>query len=88
MKLLISARAEKQLKKLAKIDQIVVVRKIRSIRTNPSVVKKEKLKSFKNIYRVRVGDIRVVYQKKTQEIFIISIGHRREIYKLIKKLLN
>lgn len=85
MKLVISPRAEKELKKLSKIDQIAVARKIRSL-CLPPILNEEKLSGYKNIFRVRVGNFRIVYKKTFQEIFIVLIGHRKDIYKLFKQL--
>jgi mRNA interferase RelE/StbE len=84
MKILIAKRAEKYLKKIPKIDQIAIVRKIRLL-TSPSS-NEEKLKGLKNIYRVRVGDYRIVFRKTKEEIFIVLIGHRKEIYQLVNRL--
>ena len=85
MKIIISSRAEKELKKIPKLDQIALTRKIRLI-INPAVsTNEEKLTGFKNIYRVRVGDYRIVYRKTTSEVYIILIGHRKDIYRLINQ---
>ena len=32
-------------------------------------------------YRFRIGDYRVVFDLKGQEIIVLRVGHRREIYK-------
>lgn len=85
MKLVISPRAEKELEKLSKIDQIAVARKVRSLAL-PPILNEEKLSGYKNIFRVRVGNFRIVYRKNPQEIYIILISHRKEIYKLLKQL--
>jgi mRNA interferase RelE/StbE len=84
MKILIAKRAEKYLKKIPKIDQFAIVRKIRLL-TSPSS-NEEKLKGLKNIYRVRVGDYRIVFRRTKEEIFIVLIGHRKEIYQLVNRL--
>jgi len=60
------------------------VRKIRLL-TSPSS-NEEKLKGLKNIYRVRVGDYRIVFRRTKEEIFIVLIGHRKEIYQLVNRL--
>jgi len=85
MKLIISPRAEKELKKLSKIDQIAVAKKIRGLTQLP-ILNEEKLSGYKNIFRERVGNFRIVYKKTSQEIYIVLIGHRKEIYKLLKQL--
>ena len=84
MKILIAKRAEKYLKKIPKIDQIAIVRKIRLL-TSPSS-NEEKLKGLKNIYRVRVGNYRIVFRRTKEEIFIVLICHRKEIYQLVNRL--
>ena len=86
MKIIISPRAEKELKKISKIDQIVVARKIRSIKNTSSLPKREKIKGCKNVFRIRVGQYRIVYRKKVGEIYIILIGHRKDIYRMLRQL--
>jgi len=86
MRISISPRAEKQLKRLSKIDQIAVAKKIRGL-SQAQIPNKEKLSSYQNIFRVRVGNFRIVYRKTSRETFIVLIGHRREIYKLLRQLL-
>jgi len=84
MKIIISPRAEKELKKLSKINQIAVARKIRCLKDAPC--QEEKLKGYQNIFRVRVGEIRIIYRKISQEIYIILIAHRKEVYEILKRL--
>ena len=42
-----------------------------------------KLSGARNIYRVRVGDHRIVYQIEDDRllVLVIDIGHRREVYR-------
>lgn len=87
MKLKISPRAEKELKKIPKIHQMAIVKKIRALPTDQNV-SKEKLSGYKDIYRVRVGDYRIVYREQINEIFIALIGHRKEIYRMLNHLLK
>jgi len=87
MRTTLSPKAKKQLQKLSKIGQIVVVRKIRSLSGQNIVIGEEKLKGHKNIYRVRVGDYRIVYSRMSRKLRIILIGHRKDIYKLVDRLL-
>lgn len=43
----------------------------------------KKLKGHQNIFRVRLGKIRIIFTKDKKEIFIIAIERRREsTYKL------
>lgn len=84
MKIIISPRAEKQLRKLPKIDQIAIVGKIRSLIAISSITGEEKLSGFKNIARVRVGEYRIVYSRKKSEVYIILVSHRKDVYRLVK----
>ena len=34
-------------------------------------------------YKLRVGEYRVIYQVKESDIFILVIGHRREVYETL-----
>jgi len=86
MKVILSPRAEKQLKKISKVNQIVIVKKLKSLKGKSTISGAEKLKSFKDIFRIRVGDFRIVYKQRKKEIYVISIGHRSDIYKLISRL--
>lgn len=88
MKVILSPRAEKELRKLPKVDQIAVAQKIRSVRDEQKVVGEEKLAGYSGIYRVRVGDYRIVYKKISDEIYIILIRHRGDVYQLLKQLLK
>ncbi len=41
----------------------------------------KKLKGFKNKYRLRVGDYRVLFELEKDIISVYAFGHRREIYR-------
>lgn len=86
MKVGIWPRAIKDLKKLPKIDQVAIVEKIRNLRDNREQFQEEKLKGFKNIHRIRVGKYRLIFLEVKGGIEIFLIGHRREIYNLLKRL--
>ena len=88
MKILISSRAEKQLLRQSKSDQIAIARKIRSLVKNSDVAGEVALKGMDNVFRVRVGDYRLVYRKRKDQIFIVLIGHRRDVYRVAKRLLG
>ena len=86
MNIIISPRAEKELQKLPKFDQIAIAKKIRLL-TQTSISGEEKLAGYPRCYRVRVGNYRIVY-RKTDSIFIILIGTRRDIYRALGDLLR
>lgn len=88
MKAVFSPLAEKQLKKLPKIVQISVARKVRNINDEVVAANMKYLSGYKGLYRIRVGDYRLVFRKYTNKAYFILIGHRKEIYLLLKKLWN
>lgn len=42
----------------------------------------KKLKENKSLYRIRVGDYRIIYSINNREIivFVVKIGHRKDVY--------
>ncbi|MBU2592536.1 type II toxin-antitoxin system RelE/ParE family toxin [Patescibacteria group bacterium] len=88
MRIILSPKAEKQLRKLPRIDQVALVRKIRAIKDEKDVSQVERLRGFKNIFRVRVADYRIVYKRIADEIYVVIIGHRKDIYKVLARLLG
>ncbi len=42
-----------------------------------------KLAGEPDLYRIRVGDYRIVYQVRNQAltVLVVSIGHRRDVYR-------
>jgi len=88
MKITISPRAEKQFKQVSKVDQISIAKKIRGLGSAKRDAKAEKLQGFHHIYRVRIGNYRLVYKKTSKELYLILIGHRKDIYRLLRRFFN
>lgn len=88
MRIVLSPRAEKELKKIHKVDQIAVIKKLRSLRDTSPQIKKEKLSGYSDIFRIRVGQYRIVYRQRKDEINIILIGHRKDIYQLLQRFIG
>ena len=42
-------------------------------------------KTLKGYWKLRVGDYRVVFLIEDQDVLIIGIWHRKEVYRLMKK---
>ncbi|MBE9169540.1 type II toxin-antitoxin system RelE/ParE family toxin [Pleurocapsales cyanobacterium LEGE 06147] len=74
--------AKKELKKLDKQIIIRILQAIEDLADNPYSSGSKKLIGSDSIYRIRVGDYRIVYNIKSSvlTIEIIKVGHRREIY--------
>lgn len=88
MKAVFSPRAEKQFQKLAKINQIIIAKKLRALRDGPKIPNERKLKDYKNIFKIRIGDYRIIYKKRKDQIHIILLGHRKEVYRLLDQILK
>lgn len=82
MRIHLSSKAQKELDKIDDKTALRISQKIYQLEINPYGVDSQKLAGGKG-YRIRIGDYRVIYtfDKDSQTITIIKIGHRREIYR-------
>ena len=73
---------EKDLSKIPQQDQIRILQKIRGLTINPRPPTSKKL-SGQELYRVRQGNYRIVYEIKDEllVILIVRVGNRKEVYK-------
>lgn len=80
--------AHKQLEKLPKKDRSKITVHIDDIHNNPEILDFKKLAGFKNLYRIRVGDYRIILSvNKIKKLIIIAyIGHRKDVYDSLKRL--
>ncbi|HEV2198901.1 MAG TPA: type II toxin-antitoxin system RelE/ParE family toxin [Bryobacteraceae bacterium] len=74
--------ARKELEALPNSVLSRVVRKLESLGNTPRPAGCKKLKGFKDQWRVRVGDWRVVYivDDTAKVVTVTRIAHRREVY--------
>jgi mRNA interferase RelE/StbE len=74
--------ARKELEALPDKMLARVVRKLESLANNPRPAGCKKLKGYKDQWRVRVGDWRVVYiiDDVARLVSVTRIAHRREVY--------
>ncbi|MCD4823547.1 MAG: type II toxin-antitoxin system RelE/ParE family toxin [Phycisphaerae bacterium] len=79
----IKKSAAKELAALAKRDQRRIAAVISALADNPRPPGGRKLTGTEDAYRVRVGDYRIVYQivDAAVVVYIIRIGHRKDIYR-------
>lgn len=85
-KILFDKNADKQLKKIDKTQQRIIVNWIIKNLENtndPRVFGKTLKGNLKDYWRYRVGDYRIIAEINDDEvkILIIEIGHRKDIYK-------
>ncbi|MEY2828883.1 MAG: hypothetical protein RIQ33_741 [Bacteroidota bacterium] len=74
--------AQKQIAKLNKSAIPLIKNAIAELADNPRPSGYKKLKG-EDAYRIRVGDYRIIYEINDKQIIItvVSVGHRKEIYK-------
>jgi mRNA interferase RelE/StbE len=74
--------ARRQIKQLPREVQKRIIERIEELASNPRPAGVKKLVSGENLYRVRVGEYRAVYQIRDRELIvvIVKVGHRREVY--------
>ena len=75
--------AAKALKKLERAMQKRIVHALSQLENDPFPPGVKKLISEEDVYRVRVGDFRIVYRVESAKliVLVLRIGHRREIYR-------
>jgi mRNA interferase RelE/StbE len=78
-----SPRAARQFKELPKQAQVRLKSRIDALAENPRPRGAEKLKSEDVLYRIRVGDYRVIYGvgDKTLIVLVVKIGDRKQVYR-------
>ncbi len=81
MKIIIQPTAKKHLKKLSNKTAATILKKLYTIRSNP-LAHIEKLKNSR-LWKLRIGDYRCILyvNTKKQEIHVLLVGHRKNIYK-------
>lgn len=75
--------ALKELNGIPKKELQKILKKIRALSSNPRPQGSQKL-SHREQYRFRQGDYRIIYSIQDDDltVYIIKVGHRKEIYRL------
>ncbi len=75
--------ARKELKKLDQSARERIGAAIDALGSEPHPPGSRKMVGSEALFRIRVGDYRVIYevQNKLLTIFVIRIGHRKDIYR-------
>ena len=83
MKIEFGTKALKFLSKLKKDDKERVFKKIKELGENPFPTDVKKLKGEKDVYRIRVGDFRVLYKLILEDdvILVFRIDKRSRVYR-------
>ncbi|MEM2971534.1 MAG: type II toxin-antitoxin system RelE/ParE family toxin [Candidatus Bathyarchaeia archaeon] len=69
----------KNIKALDREIQIRIIREINMLKTNPYIGKPLR-GEWKGVYSLRIGDYRVLYHIKKNQVFLLVVGHRKRIY--------
>lgn len=79
----ISPSASRQLKKLDRTIQGRIFSRLDRLAEEPRPRDASKLEGHEASYRVRVGDYRIIYDlfDDVLVVFVIRVGHRREVYR-------
>jgi mRNA interferase RelE/StbE len=78
-----AASAEREFKALDRSIQRRITARIDALAANPFPAGFKRLQGRPEVYRIRVGDYRVLYKVdgKRVTVLILKVGHRREVYR-------
>ena len=81
-KVIFAKSVKKDFRKIPKLEVSKILNEIAHLAKNPRSSKTKKLKGEK-LYRLRVGNYRVIYdiQDNLMLIFVVKLGHRSDIYR-------
>jgi mRNA interferase RelE/StbE len=75
--------ARRELEHLEKSNQRRIIAAVESLTENPHPPGCTKMSGFRDIWRIRIGVFRVIYQIRDQQwvVQIIRIAHRGDVYR-------
>ncbi len=77
-----SDRVLKKLKNFPKEEQVRIITSIESKLRNPLILQKGiKRLTVHNRYRLRVGNYRVIFERKKNVVTVFTIEDRKDVYK-------
>ena len=74
---------EKFIRKQSGKIQIQLISALRKLQKDPRPRQAKKLSGLDELYRIRVGDYRIVYTIRNKKliILVLRIAHRKDVYK-------
>ena len=85
IQILFTAQAEKQLAKLEKATRLRIINALNRLRETYPAGDMRKMQGYDDLWRLRVGDYRIVMQvdllTAVITITVIRVGHRKEVYR-------
>jgi len=89
----VTAHAQGDLAQLPPKQRFQVLKKVQMLKESPFPEGKAirrlraRLKSSEPIYRLRVGDYRVIYLIREERVLILTVVHRRDLERALKELI-
>jgi len=83
----VAEKAAKFIRKQDKRIQRQIINNIRALAQNPRLQGCKKLQGYKELYRIRSGNYRIVYtiREKMLLVFVVRVAHRKDIYRHLGK---
>jgi mRNA interferase RelE/StbE len=83
-------RASRELMKIPLAVREKITSSLELLRINPfaEIIQFKKLRTNQRLYRIRIGDYRVIYEIHAEVLIIIVIrlGHRKDVYRYLKEI--
>ena len=78
-----SPAASRQFRDLEKLAQVRILRTIEALQETPRPPSCQKLECEEPLYRIRVGDYRIIYEVHDTGllVLVLKVGHRRDVYR-------
>lgn len=75
--------AARALRKLDADVQRRIIARVETLAENPRPPGAERLEGMRDLYRIRAGDYRIIYQvaDKVLLVLVVRVGHRRDVYR-------
>ena len=75
--------AQREIASLPPKDRERVDERIRSLADNPRPAGAIALRGYRNLFRLRVGKYRIIYQVRDDVlvVMVVKVGHRRDVYR-------
>ena len=75
--------AHRDLKRLSEAQRRRVILRIAELENDPRPAGCKKLRGLARVYRIRAGELRVLYriQDEIVLVVVIAVGNRREVYR-------
>lgn len=80
---LISPRARRDIRKQSSEVQRQIISRLEGLERDPRPSGVRKLSGEENLYRIRMGNYRILYQVRDQVliVLVVGVGDRKEIYR-------